>query len=121
MVKIWSIGYPGGMDNSIQKIKIVPGLSANRPLELFTSKAINQNPVEDLIFDWSKMAATSASLQDGMSGGPVINQKGEAMGINVISVGDVSYFVRMSYIKDQVTSFLGETATQKIFNCKMER
>jgi hypothetical protein len=114
---LWSFGYMKDLSSNKSFFSVSTGPAALKPSNLYAKGNLSGIPIEEYLFDWSKMAVGGFPIGSGMSGGPIVNQNGEVVGINSISYSGFSIFPLMTYIKSNVAKALGNEKMQSIFNC----
>ena len=97
--EVWAIGNPIGIEfQRTVTFGIISGL--NRSIKIIENN--KETYMEDLI-------QTDASINTGNSGGPLINNKGEVIGINTIkitSADGIGFAVPINIIKPIINSFI---------------
>lgn len=97
---IYAIGFPGLSDNSIIDATSSWGLSDTT----ITTGVINRLVTSS--GSGVKNIQTDAVLQAGNSGGPMVNEKGSVVGVNVMSVGNSTETTYYAVNIDEVTEML---------------
>lgn len=118
--RVIGAGFPmvyGRSPGLRREIEFTEGVIASKPVELIKLGFLDGVPVENEVFDWTNLAVTSFKTKVGMSGGPIINTKGNLVGIQFASVNGVTYLIRISHIKQLVISKLGEEKYSELFSC----
>ncbi len=121
--KVTAIGYPGTGDNSgdenINDIDFVAPTNTSGIVSRLLTKSIGFKKSDPE----SKVIQTDSSLNHGNSGGPLVNECGEVLGVNVqkalqkqskdsIAYGDIIQGVFFAVHKDEVLKNLSEQQNQ---------
>jgi hypothetical protein len=99
------------------RLMVSTGNLFDQPAKMFEAGLVDYVPLIDALFDWTKLRAASVKGVPGMSGGPIINAKGQAIGLNEIRVEGVSLVPNIDWIRSKVSRDLGPAIVKKIFNC----
>jgi hypothetical protein len=123
---LWAVGYALELNRSTSSLESQRNVLRGEALKSWESlkeqSGLDGNVIpEEAWFDWQSQFIMSGPVKSGMSGGAVINQEGELVGI-VIGVLPTTrrhtVVLRARFLLEDIKRQLGVEAAQRLSNCR---